>query len=656
MSNPTGNVQGQLTRQLCSTFLSQRRPRVARTGLALQIFVMLGLLFLLNACGVTSGSGGSTTASISPSSASVSAGGTVKFTPTVTGASNTNVNWSVSGASCTGTACGTISPTSTASGAPATYTAPATVSTTETVTITATAAANSSVAASATVTITVATGSCHVGPPYTSYSGTAVIPNLSPAPIPAAVGMRFVEPEFGPYGQNQIVRVTDANTASLLGISKGDYSVSSGSEENRWAYDDTHFEFDQTGTGQWIVYTFDPNCADANYMSVAPDTNWNSGSAIATTELQFSPYAGPGGDVIAYGVNGTQFLRFDHNHTAGTTSQRVLFDVSTDPSIPALAGGGFSAGTITWDQDGSEAHVGNANLSGDSKTGQDNWDIVIVCDKAASGCRWWKTCEYVSGVCGPGPDVPAMGGDYGPSCSPSTTPCPFSRTFPIHSSLMNHRTDGVANDGYILVTAQASFDTQAIWQFGTTNVGFCTSGGVCGGHTVLGTSSYYQHYACVGNSFCAANNDDRSWLVRPFAGSSLSSFGNGPTAGFEYNPPSPTSTLGEDGHETLVLGESYLYDTLIPQYTAGCSEYTAWQCESLAITNDPNNYGHEIVYRFIHHYNYINEQGTGGNFFAAAKPIVSPDGKFLMFVSDWYKTLLNPDGTTRYDIFIHEMK
>ena len=83
---------------------------------------------------------------ISPTSASVAAGGTTQFTATVSNTSNTAVTWSVKGSGCSGAACGTVS----SSGL---YSAPSTPPSPATVTVTATSSADTTKSASATVTI-----------------------------------------------------------------------------------------------------------------------------------------------------------------------------------------------------------------------------------------------------------------------------------------------------------------------------------------------------------------------------------------------------------------------------------------------------------------------------------------------------------------------
>ena len=84
------------------------------------------------------------TVTVAPASANVSAGGTQQFTATVTGSSNTAVNWTISPT----TGAGTVN----TSGL---YTAPATVTTPRTATITATSQANTAVSASGTVNLRV---------------------------------------------------------------------------------------------------------------------------------------------------------------------------------------------------------------------------------------------------------------------------------------------------------------------------------------------------------------------------------------------------------------------------------------------------------------------------------------------------------------------
>ena len=84
---------------------------------------------------------------VSPNDSSTTAGGNIQFTATVSGTTNTAVNWSVGGVAGGNSTVGTIS----SSGA---YTAPTTVPAPPTVVVTATSQADASQSASTTVTVT----------------------------------------------------------------------------------------------------------------------------------------------------------------------------------------------------------------------------------------------------------------------------------------------------------------------------------------------------------------------------------------------------------------------------------------------------------------------------------------------------------------------
>lgn len=83
---------------------------------------------------------------VTPATASVTTSATQQFAASVTGTSNTAVNWTVSGAGCSGTTCGTIS-------SAGLYTAPAAVPSSATVTIMATSVSDSTKSASVAVSI-----------------------------------------------------------------------------------------------------------------------------------------------------------------------------------------------------------------------------------------------------------------------------------------------------------------------------------------------------------------------------------------------------------------------------------------------------------------------------------------------------------------------
>jgi hypothetical protein len=118
------------------------------------------IVAILTACGCGSGASSNssgtnsnapsapapTAVAVSPTAANVRAGSSVQFTATVTGNSNTSVNWSVNGSAGGSAVLGTISSSGN-------YTAPPSLPSPNTVTVTATSVASSSATASSTVTL-----------------------------------------------------------------------------------------------------------------------------------------------------------------------------------------------------------------------------------------------------------------------------------------------------------------------------------------------------------------------------------------------------------------------------------------------------------------------------------------------------------------------
>jgi hypothetical protein len=151
------------SRRVRSEANAKKKRRLAPVGMTGLGWAMLPLLLALVACAcggiaktatTTSSptspsqpsSPGATTVTVSPTTANVRAGSSFQFTATVSGNSNTAVNWSVNGTAGGSAALGTI----TASG---NYTAPATLPNPNALTVTATSAASSSASASSAVTI-----------------------------------------------------------------------------------------------------------------------------------------------------------------------------------------------------------------------------------------------------------------------------------------------------------------------------------------------------------------------------------------------------------------------------------------------------------------------------------------------------------------------
>src|SRR5579871_2153379 len=132
---------------------SPRNPLILLTVITLILtlpqYGCVGLTSAQKPSSVSNTTQGTPTITLSPNTATVTAGGSQQFTVNVSGSSNATVTWTVSGPGCAGVACGTISATGT-------YLPPANIPSPATVTVKATSVADSSKSASASVTIVAA--------------------------------------------------------------------------------------------------------------------------------------------------------------------------------------------------------------------------------------------------------------------------------------------------------------------------------------------------------------------------------------------------------------------------------------------------------------------------------------------------------------------
>src|SRR5215471_4062498 len=150
-----------------------------------------------------------TSVSVSPSSASVSIGGTQQFTATVTGRSNTAVIWTVSGPGCSGDGCGTVS----GSGL---HLAPDAPPVPNAISVQATCQADSSKSANANVTTNTSSNSKLSGSYALLFSGYQT---LGGDPL-AIAGSAFLDGEGGVTGE--------LDTNSTSGVSQA-VNIGSGS-------------------------------------------------------------------------------------------------------------------------------------------------------------------------------------------------------------------------------------------------------------------------------------------------------------------------------------------------------------------------------------------------------------------------------------------
>ena len=198
------------------------------------VWLELVLTMAIAGCGGSNSGGGNktqvpVTVAVALSPSTVSAGGSVQVTATISNDStNKGVNWTVS---CSAAPCGEVSPTTTASGVAATYTAPSTSLTSSLIVkITATAVTASTASASANVTVTPAPISVSVAPsPATVPVGTTVQFTATVANDPANKGVTWAvdcaSPPCGMISPAATASGTPATYTAPATLPTGDLSV-----------------------------------------------------------------------------------------------------------------------------------------------------------------------------------------------------------------------------------------------------------------------------------------------------------------------------------------------------------------------------------------------------------------------------------------------
>ncbi len=268
-------------------------------------FVTVGFLLLLTACGGGSsngggnnsggsgGSGGTTVSiAISPTSATVSAGGTQQFQATVSGSSNTSVTWEVNNVAGGTSQTGTVS----SSGL---YTAPTTDVSLQ-ITVTAVANADTSKTANAAVTVN------PVGPPP--------VLTITIAPTTATVGAGTTQ-QFTPT-----VTGSDntAVTWSVDGIAGGNTTV--GTVDSNGLYTAPATAAGHTVTATSVADTTKSASAAVSVISMAITPTTTSLTPNGTRQFSAS-VQGSNNDGVAWLVDGIA----GGNNSVGTISSNGLY-------------------------------------------------------------------------------------------------------------------------------------------------------------------------------------------------------------------------------------------------------------------------------------------------------------------------------------------
>jgi putative Ig domain-containing protein len=429
-------------------------------------------------------------------------------------------------------------------------------------------------------------------------------------PVLAMAGATAIDPVF----QSPIMRVTDSTTRP--GYLNQSYRTPSATHQNTWSARESYF-YVTSGDGTVIPYRFDQTTGVAQRIN--PTATGHGGMTLTFyIEPQFSYVS----DSLIYGSysgSGGNLHSIDQYDFA-TSSYSRLLDLET--LVPGLAGtyiGGI----------GSSAGQTERLMAFFGGTQQDKHYYVIVFDKANPANRTILD-THASTVNG----------------APTAIPLNYS---------LHHV--AIDRSGRYLMLYPTSADQSGtrkapqsvVWD---TQTNTFTELGVSAhpyGHDAFGYGMSVNQDCCTLTSYDAAQWQFRS-LANPLATQDL--IKNVLLPKVVYMADHATWNNAQPDRQTPFISGLYRYGT---DTTAA----RAWDDEIVAVQTDAPAGADATVWRFAHHRSDVRNDldPARSSFWYMPRPNVSPDGRWVLFTSNWEKTLgVDPTGDVgsgaRQDVFL----
>ncbi len=454
------------------------------------------------------------------------------------------------------------------------------------------------------------------GPAFTTYAGvTDRLPRLAlPIPPPDAAGNTIVDPTFG----TTIIRVTDALTRpSKPGRS---FRTPSGTHQHAWSALGSYF-YVTSNDGTIIPYVFDGRTGHAS--RIAPSATGAGGLVLKFfNEAQFS-YVDDRQVYATYNGSGATMRTIDQ-YDFSTGGYTRLLDLDT--LAPALNG------TYVGGLDSSAGPVERL-MAFFGGTTQDRHHYVVVFDKSnLSSRRLLDTAaSTLDGV-------------------PTSTPLGFK----LHAAAIDR-------SGRFIILYPTSADLAAprlaahvyVWDTASDLITPVEAAAHPNGHDAPGYGTLVNQDCCTATKWDAAQ-----WQLRRLD-----------------TPLTPHDLIVS----TLAPKEIYLADhpawqnarpdvstpffSALYRYGANLTEWRAWDDEILAIQTEGSGGAAPIVWRLAHHRSDVSHDTDSSRtyFWYTPRPNVSPDGRWVLFTSNWDKTLgadtaPEPGGAFRQDVFLLEAR
>ena len=433
---------------------------------------------------------------------------------------------------------------------------------------------------------------------------------------PSAAGGRFTDVVFG----SRMLRVTDQNTRP--GAWSLSYRSPSGSHQNAWSSRGRYFYVVSTD-GAVVPFAFDPASMTASRINAS--TGGDGGLMLqlgGEPEFSFFDDSSLYGVYTGAGANLRTLAAYD---LARNTYTPLL---NLDTVVAGLAGtyvGGLSA-----------SHGAVEKISaffGGSSQGQHHY--VVVFD------RWNPAVRHVV-------DTLASTVDG--------TPANIPLNFRLHHSFMD-------KSGQYVMLYPPGMDQQAprkaspgyLWNLATNQfTELPLLAGRVSGHDGIGFGYITNQDCCTRSTWDAAQ-----WQIRSFAAPFTIADLIGPML-------MPKEVMLADHQSWANAEQGRLVPIISATYRYGLntSEWRAWDDEIIAVQTDVALSAQGgMVWRFAHHRSNVandNDPGTL-SFWYTPRAIVSQDGRWAIFTSNWDKTLGTdsrgqPGTMFRQDVFVVELK
>ena len=449
---------------------------------------------------------------------------------------------------------------------------------------------------------------------YTANSTRAVI--TEPAlPSLGSAGFQFVDPSFG----SRLLRVTDPNTHA--GFPGASWVTGSAAHQLAWNAASDRF-WVRSVTGAYVVFNFNATAMTATRIPTT--TSGADGLIFSQLEPQFSFVSSN----VLYGTRqaGSPARPIIRRFDFGTLSYSDILDLG---SITAITGTTYARALA-----GSAAAPEKLSvLFGGAQPSQD-LDYKVAVFQVGSPTATWAVLDSLA------------------STITRPTGPPLSTTVPLGFRL-HHQWIDLSGRYVLLYPINGTFPSPMpyfIWDLNTDIVTRVNR--FPGGHDALGYGWQVNQDCCTTTEYDAAQ-----WQLRPLAA---------PTATSDLINPVLKP-------EVLLLGEHTSWNnaqlgTLVPilsslyRYGSPQPPWRAWDEEIIAIQTNAAAAG-ATVWRFAHHRSNISYDGGTGSepyyFWYLPRAMISPNGRFAMFTSNWEKTLgstvgsdVEPGGAYRCDVFI----